>query len=419
MKIAVIGAGPAGLTAAWQFAESGHDVTLIERMQKITAQGSGILFQAIGLEALEILGIRQEVEALGQKIEQLNGVLYPSGRKFLKVDYRVLRKTNYAYGVSRTALWNILYEKTLESGVEVLLNTQIESFHYESGRKESNGNVTLVDIEKKQYKNYDFIVDASGVHSNLNKYAERPAKTKVLDSGSLWAKVELPKAHTLKLNQVSVYSDKRNRGIAIIPMGKSKPEGKEMVTLFFTMKWKECPEWDDESFQIWKEDTMNAWPDVAPLIEKIKDYHQLYLAKYYQHTLPIPYGEKIVFIGDAAHASAPQIGLGVNMSIIDALTISRALEQTKNVQDTVKLYAKSRFIHVTFYQTLARMLTVFYQLDVKIAVRLREHLLAIVSLLLMMKSITAYVVSGQLFHPLSFVKRFERRKVKSNEVQSN
>jgi len=307
MKIAVIGAGPAGITAAWQFAESGHEVTLIERMQDITAQGSGILFQAIGLEALDIMGIREDVEALGQRIEQIEGTLCPSGRKFLKIDYRVLRKTNYAYGISRTALWNLLYSKALQSGVEVLLNTQIESY-----QNESNGNVTLIDTENKQYKGYDFIVDASGVHSNLNKYAERPAQTKLLDSGSLWATVELPEKSTLKQNQATVYSDKTNRGIAIVSMGRQPPDDTIMVTLFFTLKWRECPDWDDETFQAWKEEMMTAWPDAAELILQIKDYRQLYLAKYHQHTLPMPYGEKIVFIGDAAHASPPQIGLGAN-----------------------------------------------------------------------------------------------------------
>ena len=85
MKIAVVGAGPAGLACAWQIAKSGHEVTLIERMAELSSQGSGILFQPIGLKALDIMGIRQEIEALGHKIEKIEGTIFPSGLSLIHI----------------------------------------------------------------------------------------------------------------------------------------------------------------------------------------------------------------------------------------------------------------------------------------------------------------------------------------------
>jgi len=373
MKIAIIGAGPAGLACAWQLAKLDHQVVVIERMSDLDAQGSGVLLQPIGLLALEAMGIRAEVESLGHKIEQIDGTAVPSGWKTVSVDYRVLRKNNYAYGVNRTALWNILHKKAIEFGVEILPNISIESFF-----EEKNESITLVDESGKRFEGYDFIVDASGAGSMLNSYAERPVESQVLDYGSLWAKVDLPAESLFSQNKMILYSDKLNR--------------------------------NDEIFLVWKKEMMEKWPQAAHLIEQITSYQQVYLAKFRQHTLPMPYGKKIVFIGDAAHAAAPQLGLGINMSLLDALIFSRIFDQEKDLQTTFTLYAKSRFKHVVFYQTLARVMIPFYQSDIRSAIIVREYLYGVIAKLLMMKSITAFLISGQLFNPLKLVYKYDRKK---------
>ena len=415
MKIAIIGAGPAGLACAWQLAKSGHTIVVIERMNDLTVQGSGVLLQPIGLVALEIMGVRQEVEALGHRIEQINGTTIPSGWATVSVDYRVLRKNNYAYGINRTALWNILYKKASESGVKVLENINIESFV-----EEQDESVTLLDENGKRYEGYDCIVDASGARSKLNRYAERAAESRLLDYGSLWAKVALPKDSPFNQNKMILYSDRQNRGIGIMPIGKKTLESAEMATLFFNLSWRNCPNWDDKIFLEWQKEMIEKWPKAAHLIEQITSHEQIYLAKFHQHTLPMPYGKKIVFIGDAAHAAAPQLGLGVNMSLIDALVLSRVMEQQEDLQTAFSRYAKSRFKHVVFYQTLARAMIPFYQSDIRSAIILREYLYGVIAKLLMMKSITAFLISGQLFNPLKLVYKHDRKKCrKKNSHVSN
>jgi len=405
MKIAIIGAGPAGLACAWQLAKLDHQLVVIERMSDLDAQGSGVLLQPIGLLALEAMGIRAEVESLGHKIEQIDGTAVPSGWKTVSVDYRVLRKNNYAYGVNRTALWNILHKKAIEFGVEILPNISIESFF-----EEKNESITLVDESGKRFEGYDFIVDASGAGSMLNSYAERPVESQVLDYGSLWAKVDLPAESLFSQNKMILYSDKLNRGIGIMPIGREGAQSKKKATLFFNLNWKNCPDWNDEIFLVWKKEMMEKWPQAAHLIEQITSYQQVYLAKFRQHTLPMPYGKKIVFIGDAAHAAAPQLGLGINMSLLDALIFSRIFDQEKDLQTTFTLYAKSRFKHVVFYQTLARVMIPFYQSDIRSAIIVREYLYGVIAKLLMMKSITAFLISGQLFNPLKLVYKYDRKK---------
>ena len=194
-----------------------------------------------------------------------------------------------------------------------------------------------------------------------------------------------------------------------MPIGKKSAGSNPMVTLFFNLNWRDCPKWDANNFHAWKQEMQQKWPDAAHLIDQIKDYKQLYMAKFHQHTLPMPYAKKIVFIGDSAHAAAPQLGLGVNLSLIDALVLPRELGKANDLDEAFKNYAKSRFKHVVFYQTLARIFTPFYQSNNHSAITLREHLYGLVSKLFMMRKITAYLISGQLFLPLKWVINQERK----------
>jgi len=45
MRVAVIGAGPAGMACAWQLADLDYQVSLFERMEDLGKQGSGVLLQ--------------------------------------------------------------------------------------------------------------------------------------------------------------------------------------------------------------------------------------------------------------------------------------------------------------------------------------------------------------------------------------
>ena len=49
------------------------------------------------------------------------------------------------------------------------------------------------------------------------------------------------------------------------------------------------------------------------------------LARYAHHTLQVPAGDGIAFIGDSAHSTSPQLGQGANMALLDAAALAVAL----------------------------------------------------------------------------------------------
>src|SRR5687768_7991055 len=62
-RVAIIGAGPGGLTAALGFWKLGFDVTVYERSDEVRSIGGGIALWPPPIKALEILGV--SVDSLG------------------------------------------------------------------------------------------------------------------------------------------------------------------------------------------------------------------------------------------------------------------------------------------------------------------------------------------------------------------
>ena len=57
LRVAITGAGIAGLASAVFLARAGHRVSLFEKMQGIAGYGTGILLKPAGLDVLRRLGL--------------------------------------------------------------------------------------------------------------------------------------------------------------------------------------------------------------------------------------------------------------------------------------------------------------------------------------------------------------------------
>jgi len=140
--------------------------------------------------------------------------------------------------------------------------------------------------------------------------------------------------------------------------------------------------------------------NVTEFLDQITEPEQLYLAKFNQHTLSKPYGKGIAFIGDAAHSSSPQLGQGINMSLLDAVSLDWAMNKETELEKALQLYGAKRRTHVMIYQTLARTLAPFYQSDNKLAIATRDLFYPVLSKLLYLRRANTYLIAGQVGRPL-------------------
>src|SRR5689334_25179590 len=88
-RIGIVGAGPAGLTAALAAQRLGLDVTVFEQAPNFERIGGGILVHSNGLRVLAALGLVESLEGRGRTTQVLR-VETAEGRVLSTFDYRKL-----------------------------------------------------------------------------------------------------------------------------------------------------------------------------------------------------------------------------------------------------------------------------------------------------------------------------------------
>lgn len=81
---------------------------------------------------------------------------------------------------------------------------------------------------------------------------------------------------------------------------------------------------------------------------------------------------RTVYLGDAAHATSPQLGQGANLALVDAWTLARCLAVEPSLHDALYAYSAARRGHLGWYQFVTRALTPLFQSDYELLGALRD-----------------------------------------------
>ncbi len=392
MQIAIIGCGPAGLAAALLLERKAHRVTLLERFASPAPVGSGLLLQPTGLAVLRALGLGDAFDTLGSRIERIRGISSPAGRVVLDVNYQVLGQDVHGLAVHRAALFDVLYGEVLEQGIVVRTKADIR-------RMEIDGDeASLFDTAGNAYGPFDLVVDASGAGCTLRAHAALAPRRRELAWGAIWGSFDWPggsfDAHTLEQRYVNAHTM-----VGVLPMGRHAAARCEQVAFFWSLKTGSYPEWLASGLDEWKSRVRAIWPETESILEQIVEPGQMTLARYGHATLPKPYGQRIAYIGDAAHSTSPQLGQGANMALLDAWSLAEALSECAEPDSSLEIYAAARRRHVRSFQLASLLLTPFYQSDSRILATLRDVMFDPVSRMPMARRIVAGLISGLLASP--------------------
>lgn len=349
------------------------------------------MLQPTGLAVLAALGLSDSIYALGARIDRLVGTDARSGRVVLDVGYQPLGVGAHAVAVHRATLFNVLHDAVVAAKLPIRTGFVVVTME----REETSWLRGPQGLEGP----FDLVIDALGAGSPLRVAAKYPASVRQLPYGAIWGTLPWVERGFDRHALMQRYR-KASVMIGVLPVGRQKPDGQELAAFFWSLRPDQFAALKQQGIERWKQTVRGHWPQVAPHLDAIDSFDDLTLARYAHHTLSVPAGDGIAFIGDSAHATSPQLGQGANMALLDAAALAAALERTESVADALALYAQLRRWHVRLYQFLSLTLTPFYQSNGALLPLVRDVLVSGVAKVPPMPWLLAGMVSGQLLSPL-------------------
>jgi len=161
--------------------------------------------------------------------------------------------------------------------------------------------------------------------------------------------------------------------IGVLPVGMAHRAEGSKVAFFWSLKIADADAIRQAGLARWKAGIADYWPQTLPFLDQIADWDQLALARYAHRTALPPHADGIVFIGDSAHSTSPQLGQGANMALLDAAALAHALSSARSVEEALASYAAARRNHVRLFQLLSYVFTPFYQSDSRAIAWLRDR----------------------------------------------
>lgn len=149
----------------------------------------------------------------------------------------------------------------------------------------------------------------------------------------------------------------------LLPTGRA-PRGDDLVvSVFWSIRADRVDALRARGLAAWRAEALALNPHAEPILDQITDLAQLAFTQYRDVRMRRWHGERIVFIGDAAHATSPQLGQGANLALWDAVCLADAFAAGGGIATALAAYTAARRRHLNYYQFATRALTPFFQSD--------------------------------------------------------
>ena len=350
--IAIIGSGAAGMASALFLHDQGHNVTLFEKVENPGPVGAGVLIQPAGMFALDQLGVLDKFIDSGEVINRLYGE-NEKGKKVLNLVYDDFQKGSYGLGIHRGNIFNILLEKVKEKGIAFKSGYPIDSLKRLPGKKvelfKGNESVGI----------YDAMILSSGRKAGLRTQFNVRQKVHDYKWGALWTIVE-DEERVFKNELRQVYKTTKNIA-GMLPIGKHPESGNNSVSLFWSLRKSKVETWGGQQLDHWKSEVLNLYPELSPLLDKIKTREQILFASYSHITMKKWHDENLLCIGDAAHAMSPQLGQGVSLGVYDAWSLTQCFNECESIEEAFHEYSRRRKSHIRWMQFVSKLVTPMFQ----------------------------------------------------------
>lgn len=331
-KIIIAGGGIGGLCTAIALKNKGFEVIVYEKVPFLKGVGAGLVIAANAVKALRNIGIAEEIISGENAFE--NGGLYAQNGRLISAN--ITPEILEQFGDTSHAIHRAdLHEKL----IAILGKEHIHTGRALSGFQEQQDNIEVY-FEDGSSDTADGLIAADGIHSAARQILLPEVHPRYSGYTCWRAVIQIdPKAY--QGEHFSETWGTRGR-FGIVPLSGNR------IYWFAT---KNAPE-NDPRMASWKQ---------PELLENFRDYHDP-IPRLLQETpnesilwndildlKPLPgfaFG-KVLLIGDAAHATTPNMGQGACMAIEDAAVVANTLASGDSVEDAFRHFEAIRIKRTT------------------------------------------------------------------------
>ncbi|MEM6832387.1 MAG: FAD-dependent monooxygenase [Pseudomonadota bacterium] len=352
MKIAIVGAGIGGLTAAIALGQRSHDVTVYEQAPALGEIGAGITITPNADRVFTALGLGQALAPYQVIPQRQLTQHWQTGAVLKDVERGTATAQRYGagyYHIHRADLHSVLADtflKACPSGIKLGQPAHLAS---------ADGRLTLASGETVAA---DLVIGADGLKSQVRETAfetDRPEFT-----GQVAWRGLVPTASAAGLPNMDT------PGVHIGPKQlflRYPVRGGDLTNY---AAFVDVGDWADEGWTIpsSRAELLGYFGDwdagVVALIEATPDTELFKWALNVRRPLSTWVAGKVTLLGDAAHAMLPFMGQGAATAIEDAMVLARSLEGS-DLAESLSRYDAARRERTDAIQENSRLLGLQFQ----------------------------------------------------------
>jgi len=298
--VEIAGGGIAGLAAGMMLARAGWSVRVHERSSEIRESGAGIYLRDNSLNVLDEYGLFERLAEQGTKLERALSI---DRDGTIRQNITVPAHTR-SYVAPRQALVDVLAYGARQAGVEIVLNSEVQS----AG---PDGSLLLGDGRRLKA---DLVIAADGFNSRvrdgLNIGARHWELATAVNRHFIPNHIIAPKPESIQY-----WSGNRRIGVA--------PSGPTHTYVFIAF-----PNRDSAAKRLPLD--LEDWTRAFPLLREQLPIIAAAPATQYRYVMvdcPRWHSGRVAIIGDAAHGLPPTLGQGAGLAIMNARTLTEALDR--------------------------------------------------------------------------------------------
>jgi len=337
MKAAIIGAGIGGLTAAIALRQAGIDFEIFEAAPVLKPVGAGIVMASNAMQVFQRLGIEQRIIKAGLEIANAYGV--DQNFKLISA-LRVREKVTSQYGIGSYAFHRGRLQQVLLDQLDtnkIHLNKKLTALNQTKQR-------VSFSFEDGASAEADLAIGADGIKSKVRKntFGEIPLR---YSGQTCWRGMT---AFTLPAdkqgNSYEMWGNQKGLRFGFVPTATDE-------VYYFTTVHTAANGIDDPD-QV-KEILLNTYSCFGTLATQIIEAtpKENIIRSDIFDLKPIPrwWNGRVALLGDAAHATTPNLGQGGCQAVEDAYVIAKCLKEASSIEKSFEQYQNLRFkkaVHV-------------------------------------------------------------------------